>query len=152
MVKNISDGNGDLLADYRSLGDNWLDGSMRYTSTGEFVSSGRGSTQSGRITNKEREYTTVEFENEEVPETKTLDDLYNLLADDFPTTTWATVANISSANNGVQIVDSQTTTLIVDALTLTAVSTENILMLLENAFAGKNYALTSIPSLGLTHQ
>ena len=153
LVGNISNGTGDLLADYNSLGNNWFDGGMRYTSTGEFVSSSRGNSQSGRITNREREYTTIKFENdEELPEEKTLDDLYNLLADDFPTTTWATVANISSANNGVQIVDSQTTTLIVDALTLTAVSTENILMLLENAFAGKNYALTSIPSLGLTHQ
>ena len=78
--------------------------------------------------------------------------MYNLLADDFPTTTFATVANIASANNSVLLGDAKTTQYITDMLTITAVSAENILMLLENYFGGANFTLTNIGSIPLENR
>ena len=66
--------------------------------------------------------------------------MYRLLAEDYPTTTFSTVANIPhETNNCVMVGSPETTQYIVDMLTITAVSTENILMLLENALRYKMY-------------
>ena len=112
---------------------------------------GSGVTESFAASNEEGQQnrTTIKIENDEEQEYKTLDDLYNLLADDFPTTTWATVTNIASANNSVLLGDAHTTQYITDMITLTAVSTENILMLLENYFADANRTLIDMSALGL---
>lgn len=92
---------------------------------------------------------TQEISNE-AEEAHTFEDLYHLLADDYPTTTFSTVANIPhETNNVVMIGSTETTQYIVDMLTITAVSTENILMLLENAFGGANRTLIDMSALEL---
>ena len=82
-------------------------------------------------------------------EAKTLDDLYNLLVDDFPTTTFTTATRLVEAGNEVLIGDAKTTQYITDMLTITAVSAENILALLENVYAGGTRSLIDMGSLGL---
>jgi len=92
---------------------------------------------------------TIEGSEDDFEKAHTLDDLYNLLADDFPTTTFTTATRLVEAGNEVLIGDAKTTQYITDMITLTAVSTENILMLLENVFAGGTRQLIDIGSLGL---
>ena len=76
--------------------------------------------------------------------------MYRLLAEDYPTTTFSTVANIPhETNNCVMVGSPETTQYIVDMITITAVSTENILMLLENAFAGGSRTLIDMSALNI---
>ena len=134
------------IGNYNNINTLKATGNWNATQTGEGTSAG--------ATNKEENLSTVDMgtiiegygENQE---TKTLDDLYNLLADDFPTTTFTTATRLVEAGNEVLIGDARTTQYITDMLTLTAVSTENILMLLENVYAGGNRSLIDIGSLGL---
>ena len=128
-----------------------LDGSTSFTSTGTFTGGRSGSSTSGRIANYERDTTSVSITNEEEPESHTLDDLYSLLADDFPTTEFFTNARVLEGEGTVLIGSAGTTQYITDMLTLTAVSAENILMLLENYFANGERTLIDMSALNLTN-
>lgn len=145
-------GQGAVLRDYNALGG--IDNSSYFTTQGNFSGVTGGTSQSGVITNDEDQKpgTTVEFAFEEgEKEGYDFQDLYHLLADDYPTTTFMTEANIAHANNEVLLGDSKTTQYLVDMLTITAVSTENILMILENSLGGANRTLIDMSALNLVN-
>ena len=137
---------------YKALGGAWSDGSRTWTFTGGYGPSGGGTDSSFAGSNgEETNYdNTVTIEAEAGEEGHSFEDLYRLLAEDYPTTTFSTVANIPhETNNCVMVGSPETTQYIVDMLTITAVSTENILMLLENAFAGGSRTLIDMNALNV---
>ena len=143
---------GGLYNDYLALGGE-LSQKSGFNSSGSFGGSTGGQTSSGKVTNEEYDRATVSITSDEEEEGHSFEDLYNLLADDFPTTTFSTIANIPSAesgNNSILIGSAETTKYITDMLTITAVSTENIWMLLEMVFdQSKSYTLTDMTSIGI---
>ena len=143
LLTGLGFGENTTYADFLQLGG--IDGSASYSSTGTFTS-GKGASRSGKITNAAGSETQVTIEEGEAPESKTLDDLYSLLADDFPVTTFNTATELV---DGVFIGNAQTTQYITDMLTITAVSTENIFMLLENALAGGTNSLINTRKISL---
>lgn len=140
-----------LLNDYGGLNGynvadtvSWEDGSY-FRRTGSFSAQQTGQTTSGAVSNAGGpgaggERTTVSIGSlEDVQQHKSIDDLYDLLSNEFPDMTFTTIANIAatdSGNNNVMLGSPEVTQYIVDMLGLTAVSTENILMILEQAFGG----------------
>lgn len=148
LLRGIGAGRGTVMADYLALGG--IDGSTRWTTEGAFTGTGEGTSTSGAITNQEQPTTALEIKQEEESDAHNFEDLYRLLAEDYPTTTFSTVANIPhETNNCVMVGSPETTQYIVDMLTITAVSTENILMLLENAFAGGTRTLIDMSALNI---
>ena len=134
LLSGLGFGSGAAYGDYLALGG--LDGSTQLSSSGSF--SGGGASRSGKITSRSGPETNqVTITEGEAPENKTLDDLYSLLADDFPITTFLTTSSLNKeyGGNEVLIGNAEITEHITDMITLTAVSTQNILELLQEAFS-----------------
>lgn len=157
IIGNIGEGisPGAVLSAYNGLAG--LDGSRAYTSSGTFTGGGRGRTTSGTITNTDRSVNEIKIENNETgEEAKTLDDLYNLLSNDYPVTPWKTISTIAPSEteyeNCVYLGNAETTHTILDMITLTAVSTEGIFMLLSNYLLNTTYSLVDMSKLPLEHR
>ena len=154
IVGGIVDGflgnSNSLVNDYFAL-DN-IDNSSSFYSSGSFIGGRGGSSSSGTISNEDTNTPSIQITNEEEDSGPTFEDLYHLLADDYPTTTFSTVANIPhEINNDVFLADKEVTQYLIDMVTITAVSTENILMLLENSLGGANRTLIDMNALGLVN-